>query len=508
MQKFLKNDWAIVFLIIFIFLIFLPYFYLHQGLLSVDTGREFYLSQQTALGQVLYKDIFNIYGPFSYQFNGLLFHIFGEKIKTLYISGLFNSILILGSLYFLSREFLNKKLSFLICILTMFSLVFNTFLYNSNITYSYAIIYALTSFLMSLLFLIKYVKTEKPLYAYISSFLAGLSILNKYEFILYPIILIYVFTFLKPLNFKEKFTALISFISIPLISLGYLFIQGLNINDLKTAFSYMTTMANSESMHIFYTNFGNFFNPFIFIQIFLKNPLFAILGLLPITNLILFLIYSKKIFQNKILFIFGISSIASTLKFISFLNIEHMGIFLFPLCILTTLVLSENFFESKKLKYILLIGLIFVFSLNNFASLRYKNFHLETSKGNIYTFKKDGQPIKYLSDYIIKNTNKTDKIVILPEGTMINFITDRRSDNIFHSLSPLFYTDTFGEEKVISNFKQNPTDYFIILPLSTIEYGSEYFCDYASNFCEMIEQEYNLVNKENNIKIYKRKNIK
>lgn len=507
MQKYFKNDFVIFLSLLVIFLLFLPFFYLHQGLLSVDTGREFYLSRQTLFGNVLYKDIFNIYGPFAYQFNAILFSIFGEKIKTLYISGIFNSIIILGSIYFISREFLNKNFSFLICILTMFSLVFNTFLYNSNITYSYAIIYALTSFLVSVLFLIKYVKTENVIFAYFSSLFAGLSILNKYEFILYPFVLIYVLTFLKPINLKSKFISVLAFSLFPVVSFGYLFFQGLTFDNLRLAFHFMTTMASSESMHIFYTNFGNFFNPAIFTRMFIKNPLNTILGLLPIINIILFLVYSKKIFNNKVLFVFCICSIASTLKFISFLNIEHMGIFLFPLCILTTLILCENTALSKQIKYIFITALIFIFALNNFSSLTYKNYHLTTPKGDIYTFKKDGQPIKYLSDFIFEHTKPEDKVVILPEGTMVNFITNRNSDNIYHSLSPLFYTDTFGEVNVIKHFKENKADYFIILPLSTIEYGSEYFCDYAKSFCEMIDSEYDLINHENNIKIYRRKNI-
>jgi len=61
--------------------------YAHQGHLIIDCGREVYYPTQILLGKVLYKDILNIYGPFSYMFNALLFKIFGINLNVLYISG-------------------------------------------------------------------------------------------------------------------------------------------------------------------------------------------------------------------------------------------------------------------------------------------------------------------------------------------------------------------------------------------------------------------------------------
>ena len=72
-------------------------------------------------------------------------------------------------------------------------------------------------------------------------------------------------------------------------------------------------------------------------------------------------------------------------------------------------------------------------------------------------------------------------------------------------MPPLYYTDTFGEKNVINHYIKYPSDYIVILNITTVEYGSEYFCEYAKNFCEIIEKRYNLVFNENDIKIYKRK---
>ena len=117
MQNFIKTDKGIILLLILIFCSILPFFFLHQGLLLIDTGREFYIPQQMLQGKVLYKDIFNIYGPLSYQFNAILLSLFGQKINTLYFAGIINSLVIIITLYLLAREFLKKHVCFLFSIL-------------------------------------------------------------------------------------------------------------------------------------------------------------------------------------------------------------------------------------------------------------------------------------------------------------------------------------------------------------------------------------------------------
>ena len=83
MQNFFKKDIGIIFLLILLFLAIIPFFYLKQGLMLIDTGREFYIPQQMLEGNVLYKDIYNIYGALSYQINAVLMAIFGQKINVL-----------------------------------------------------------------------------------------------------------------------------------------------------------------------------------------------------------------------------------------------------------------------------------------------------------------------------------------------------------------------------------------------------------------------------------------
>ena len=133
---------------------------------------------------------------------------------------------------------------------------------------------------------------------------------------------------------------------------------------------------------------------------------------------------------------------------------------------------------------------------------------LNTPKGTIYTFKKDGKMIKQAYDFIINNTNTDDKVCILPEGVIINFLTERTADNFFYNLIPLLYDDVFGENFVIDRFSSNPPTYFIILPIDNIEYGKRFFGhDYAQKLYKIIKNNYNLIENKNNIQIFKKKEV-
>ncbi len=506
MSKFFKSDIGIILLIIVLFFVILSDFYLAQGLLSIDTGREFYIPQQMLNGEVLYKDIFNIYGALSYQVNAILFSIFGIKITTLYWAGILNSLAIVITIYLLGREFMKKGLSFMVSVAVMFSLVFSTFLYNSNLPYAYAISYALSSFLLSVLFLIKYIKTEDKKMAYLSCLFCGISLANKYEFTLFPLVLIYVLGFLKPIGIKNGLKALGCLLSVPAISYSALIFQGLNFADFKETIALFKNLVNAPILKIFFEKFGVFFNAQGILNLVISNKSFAIFGLLPIINTLTLAIFFKKVYEDKTLFVLMLCAITACAKTFFFLNITHMGAFMLPLIFLTTIVLIDKFTKQKIFVNTVLIASILLFLAFDMNALSAKNYELKTSKGTIYTYAKDGIQNKAAIDFVLKNTKQTDKVVVMPEGTFINFATNRKGDNYYYNLSPLFYTDVFSEERVINHFKENMPEYFIIVPINHIEYGSEFFGkDYAQNFYEMIINNYELVEEKENIKFFRKK---
>ena len=86
-MKWDKKEFVSFLIVIFLALIGIVLFWGKQGHILVDTGREFYIPEQMLSGQVLYKDIFNIYGALAYQINSLLFKIFGVGTLTLHVVG-------------------------------------------------------------------------------------------------------------------------------------------------------------------------------------------------------------------------------------------------------------------------------------------------------------------------------------------------------------------------------------------------------------------------------------
>ena len=506
MKEFFKSDKGIILCLTIFFFALLPFFYLKQGLMLIDTGREFYLPQQMLNGNVLYKDLYNMYGTLSYQINAILMAIFGQKITTLYWAGIINSLIIIITSYLLSRKFLDKILSFLISVFLIFALVYNVFLYNSNITYSYAIVYALSSFLVSVLFLVKYLKEEdKPHFAYISCLFAGISLTNKYEFVLYPLVLFLSLLIAKPLKIKEFINSILCFCAIPLLSFGSLFLQGFTIEDTKNAIELFIASLNAPTIKTFFTNFGSMFDINKYFAILFNGQSSSLLGLLPILNTILFIVFFKKIYQNKPLLIALLCLIVASAKSFLYLNVEHMGVFILPICIIATCIYFSQNKITKNIFIILLTILTLEFTIRDFSSLEDKNYLLETKKGNIYTYKKDGETIKYCIDTL--NQNKAKSVMIMPEGAFINFATDIKGNGQYYSLIPLIYLDIFGEEKILSEVLKELPEYMIILPIDTIEYGYKYFgINYAQNFYAMIKENYELIDEHKQIQIFKRKN--
>jgi len=77
MEKFRKSEYFPLTLLALVFVLFIPFFWLHQGILTIDTGRELYIPSRILSGELLYKDILNIYGALAYQINALLFAFSG-----------------------------------------------------------------------------------------------------------------------------------------------------------------------------------------------------------------------------------------------------------------------------------------------------------------------------------------------------------------------------------------------------------------------------------------------
>lgn len=521
--------------------------YEHYGHLLVDCGREVYYPTQILSGKVLYRDILNIYGPFSYMFNALLFKFFGINLNVLYIAGFICAFLITSLTYLVARRFLPAFLSFSISILTLVAGVLNLNLFNFIFPYSYGMLYGFTAFLISLWLILKYInEPEKNLYLYLSSFFAGLCIANKYEFLPYLAVILYATLKIQHLKFKQYCLVLFSLLFMPALCFGILFLQGLRVQDLISTAIIVKKMSQCQTLKYFYQNSGIFFHkktiPFLFTKfietvipilllffsakrknissfiiffltiglIFLKLNMTSF-SFLPLLILILFIYDFKNIRHNTQLMILALSTILVNLKVYWGLIMFSYGTFFIGLSLITVLALISNKFKGKINPsilgfYIILVSILFCLPVMH--NLKEKHNLLKTPRGSIYTENLYYDASDELIKYIESNTKKSDTVVIFPEGLFINFFTDRRSDDYYNSLLPL-YIETFGEEKIIDHFEKTKPEYIIFNNWNTRDYYFDYICkDYALDFCSFVARNYvqkKVIDKNFRYLIFKRK---
>ena len=501
----------------------------HYSGILIDFGREVYYPEQMLNGKVLYKDLFNIYGPLAYQINAILYKIFGTKLSTLYLSGAVCSLLTISGIFLISRKFLPDFTSFCIGIFALITGITTTSIFNFHFPYSWAVLYGLIAFLYSLLFLIKFEEDKKPKWLYLSSLLAGICVTCKYDFLLYVLlVLVYIIK-------NKQLKALTLLFITPMISFGTLFIQGMSIADILNTLQIVKTMASTKTLTYFYQNSGVYFTPqsiiwniFQFLKFIIpfglflygfdlfkkQNYWFKILSILlcitalvifgaiitvsiktcisflPLLVIILAICNYKKLDMK--LTILVISTISVSIKILWALLLGSYGTYYAPVILITAIILLFTFLPKNLNKavniYILLF--CFIYLINSYQNLNISKQIINTSKGKIFTNAPFAKSTNELIQYINKNTKPDDKIVIFPEGMTVNFLANRKYDDFYNSLLPL-YVETFGEEKIIEYFKENKPDYIIFNNLNMKDYYYEYICqDYALDFCEFVKENY------------------
>ena len=544
------------FIIIFVInlILFITY-YGKLGMFFIDVSREVYIPTQINNGELLYKNIFNIFTPLGYQINAILTNIFGENLNTFYWIGFINSTIILFGLFMLLRYFLKGKeystiTSILVIFIVMVSCNYSVSLTNYIFPYSYSLIFAMTSIIWSLIALLYFIKKQNTKYLYISSFLYGFSIAFKYDFLLFGIVLLLTIILSKSKIIDKIINLLL--IVLPLcISFIELFWRGVSIEEFTTAFDYISKIATSKSNTLLYKYLGFFptinsikelFVNFIIVSFIISfyhiainktisnlisNNSKKILNIIIFCLLIVspFCIFLKKFinsnafyfnwiglstlfliipllkkFKDKSLdkndflfFIFLLSVLLISIKSIFNISFNSYGTYYFPL--LFTVVLTFIFNHSKKTDKLTIITLLFVlfglFALSNFERTKYThNCLLKTEKGTVYISNEFCTPVKETCHFIEKNTKKNDTILILPEGAMINFLTNRKSHNkFFHLIPPNL--EALDENFVVEELKKDLPDYLILESMSYTNFNETFFCEsFGQKICGLIPQYY------------------
>ena len=559
----LKN-YQLIFILFLLTLILFIIFYGNTMLFS-DSSRELYIPMMMNKNAVLYKDIFNVYGPLGYQLNAFLIEVFGKSLRTFYIAGFLNSFLILIGLFHILKIFIKNHSILILSILFSITTVciYSVSQTNYIFPYSYSMVYALNAFIWALVCLLYFLKNNKNLMIYMSFFLYGTSIAFKYEFIPFIFILTSVLIY-KKINLKTVSLCILSLLIIPIISLSDLILRGATINDIIEALSYMKMLTKAQSVKVLYTYLGfipsltgiktillNFiiassfylllglsfllsikfiknlslktnkiisvFSTILFLCIFCQITLTIIKNMtesnsfyfnwIGIFNLLLFIFMSIKLYKkhkNDCLsdieisfYTLYCSTILCSYKCLFNISFNSYGTYYFPLLFIC-FILYFYIYKIKDKKSALTILTILIFltgSLYCFSNVEktrivYHNFGPKYDTNFFKTEKEQIEPISNTINYIKSHTKKEDTILVLPEGSALNFLTDRKSHNKYYYLIPP-NIEIFGEDNIVKDLEKNLPEYIIIQPLSYINFNETFFCEsFGIKICNLIPKYY------------------
>ena len=528
----------------------------HLPLPMYDVGREAYLPQRILEGQVLYKDILNLFGPFSYLLTALIYKLLGSNLETLFIIGCTCAVLLISGIYELSKIMLDRKIA---CIITLLSIIIGVFCVNHCnasyiLPYSHAMVYGTIATVWSVYFLIKSEKQQnKPvLYKCIAAFLAGISFINKYEFAFAAFFIVsYIVYDLFRKNKKGCVAAVLSFI-MPIVTVfGYLLHQGLTLSELYNSFIIIKNIVQTHSYQNYYRKGGTLFlyenfkldliefikfsifsalyffsvkllkqqNDwgsilFIVTTVILVNTfyinLFDHLSFLPILIILLFIFSYKNLDKTSKIFI--ITTILLEYKVLWMLSLRHYGVFFAPFTIISLFLMIKDKFKNTLILFLIVTTLLMfnraIFEINYTAT------SLATYNHPLFVNTTDARKINRLIFYIMDNTKPDDKIIIYPENIIVNYITGRKTDDFYYQMGPA-YMEQFGEENIIKHFKETKPEYFVFTSDTLPEYNHTSFCEsYAQEFCKFVQNNYNGKILYNNIEqkdkviVYKRKDLK
>lgn len=217
---------------------------------------------------------------------------------------------------------------------------------------------------------------------------------------------------------------------------------------------------------------------------------------------ILFLSKWKKILNNnQYLFIIFISTISCSVKCILNISFNSYGTYFFPLIfICCILYYSEIELKSEEkpintnriifLLFILLTTLLYSLSNINRQDLTFTDIKFPLYKGDVYPEKMYANSVLETIHYIKQNSQEQDRILVLPEGAMINFFTDRKSHNKFYYLIPP-NIEVFGEDNIVKEMEKDLPEYLVIQPMSFANFNETYFCEsFGKKICSLIPKYY------------------
>jgi hypothetical protein len=149
--------------------------------LAIDSGREMNTPVRLLHGELIYSDVYYLYGPIAPYVNAALYRAFGAHLNTLYVAGTLGSIAVLVLLFRLAEKVSGPRAATLT---TWAVIVFCVFKRNGNyiFPYTYAAVYGTLLGVGALAAEVRYIHLRRPGALTLAGALTGLALICKLEF--------------------------------------------------------------------------------------------------------------------------------------------------------------------------------------------------------------------------------------------------------------------------------------------------------------------------------------
>src|SRR5262245_3830724 len=532
-----------------------------------DSGREMDLPLRLMKGELLYRDVYYLYPPFSPYFNSSLFRIFGAHIDVLQAVGRSCSVLVVVMSYRIARRLMTPSESALAVIAVILVCVFKP---GGNLIwpYAFAALYGMVFALGALLLALRYAENEKRRELVAAGVLIGMAAITKQEFALAAVCaMTAAVVWLRRDDFR-RLAADLSLAAAPAA------LVALPVYAALVAFIGWKTVV--EDCHLFYTHrpdslisynaqrAGFDFPMLSFAQmigaaavgvamlsaaallggvpgrlhqgrqarlmwIALDGALLVALAVrlvageewdgspmraLPILSLGMIVIGWRGRKQGAgdgaALFICAVYSLAILARVA--LRVPSGGAFggfflptsLILFCYLFLRIAPElvghwaqDRSTARRTRLIgdgMLIALLLVTAVVYAARYRLNfNYELKTPRGDLFVRRPIGEAFREALDFIAERTTPHDAIAVLPEGSDLAFLGERRMALRLQIFHPGFL-DEQGERAEIARLQAAPARYALVVNRSIHEFGADAFGrDYFMTLGRWIDEHYRLV---------------
>lgn len=521
-----KTDFIILSVLSCIYFFLCTFFYAKAGYPFIDSARELWYPQLMLEGKLLYKDILNLYGPFSYQINALIYHFFGIKSNNLFNMGFFVSYLIMILSYLISR-FFSKPLTGFVAVILIFVPMFRFIYTGFNFAtyyfpYCYAILYSLFFCLSTLTCILCFLKTDNKNFLLFASLFIGLDLVTKFDFIAFDIFIILFILINKKTNITDKLLSLLTMAFPAILSYGFLFYQGVTVEDLRKSLNFLLTFSKAPSVDIYnHYHMGMYFTKEHFLNsIHYFKLFFGYFSFYFITSLLTVFLFKKnkivslvvlavmwKIMFHDEWFIKYMTDL-DCLCFIPFVFFFVVGClvnkfyfkketvdakqYLFNLTVISALLMNIRYFWyiffnaggnfSVLLYLILIVSFVIENAKSDYMKKVYALFFIlisscflfmsvQASKNYRYVFNNEkgtwifnmpyGRLVESSINFVYENTDIDDTVMMVPESPMLSWFTGRKSYTDMYSLIPHFI-DTYGEQWIINKMEKDKPKVILI----------------------------------------------